>query len=302
MKKTLIYSVALLATAGTSFAQSYATNTSGNWANGTHWGGSEPLATGDAFIRGETQHVYVTMEGEVANRLTLGQSASQATLHILSGSLELKGDGATAPGQLYLSWGGTGNSKGIVNLSGGSLTALGYGTNTEDAGDIAQLNISGEGVFDLNGHFIAGGGHADADDSVKVTGSNASIDVSNSANFGANSALSFVLDGGGASTFFANTFTANATADLVIDFGTYAYSGSGTDQITIVNSNTLTAFDVGNISYLNDAGFNYTLVQDTVGSGDIFLNIIPEPGTYALLGGMIALSYVMVRRGRSILG
>lgn len=300
MKKQLIEIFGVTVLASSLCAVEFDSGQSGNWGTGIRWSSDvEPTNTQDAFIRSGTQHVYVTLDDEVANRLTLGQSGSNSTLSILSGSLELTGDGSANLGQLYMSWGGVGDTTGIVNLSGGSLTALGYATNTNDAGDIAQLNISGDGIFDLNGHFTAGGGHVDADDSVNVTGSSAGIDISNSATFGANSELSFLLDGGGASTFFANRFTANAAADLVIDFGTYAYSGSGTDKIMLVDSSNLSAFDVSNISYLNDAGFNYTLVQDTVGSGDIYLNIIPEPGTYALLGGLLALSYVMLRRRKA---
>jgi hypothetical protein len=30
----------------------------------------------------------------------------------------------------------------------------------------------------------------------------------------------------------------------------------------------------------------------------VTLNVVPEPGTYALLGGFLALGYVMVRRRR----
>ena len=178
MKKIWIGLICLVAMAAGAVAGSYATDASGNWDNDTNWGGAEPVATEDTFIRSGTNNVYVTLDGEVANRLTLGQSGSQATLYVMSGSLELTGDGTVAPGQLYTSWGGLGETKGVVNLSGGSLTALGYGTNCDSAGDIAQLNISG-GTFDLNGHMFVGGGHADADDSVNITGVDALIDISN---------------------------------------------------------------------------------------------------------------------------
>ena len=44
-------------------------------------------------------------------------------------------------------------------------------------------------------------------------------------------------------------------------------------------------------------GVDYTL-DYTTGS-NITLNVVPEPGTYALIGGMLALGYVMVRRRRA---
>ena len=156
MKKILIGIFGVAALAGTSFAVEFNGGENGNWGVDARWGGAQPTVDGAAFIRSGTQNVYVTLDDEVAQRLTLGQSASQATLSILSGSLTLGGNGGSNEGKLYVSWGGPGETKGVVNLSGGSLTALGYGTNTDTAGDIAQLNISGTGVFDLNGHFAAG--------------------------------------------------------------------------------------------------------------------------------------------------
>ena len=298
MKKTFIYPALFFAAAAVSFAVEFRSGQSGNWGTGTRWSGdAQPTNTQSAFIRSGTQDVYVTLPGEVAHRLTFGQSGSQSTWHITGGSLKLTGDGGGGnDGQLYISWGGDGDTRGVVNLSGGSLTAKGFGVNVNSAADVAQLNISGSGNFDLNGHFGTGAGFNGAENRVTITGSNATIDISNSATIGAHASLEFTLDAGGASTFVANTFTANAAADLVIDFGAYAYSGSGTDKITIVNANNLNAaFDVANISYRNDGGLDYELIQDT-GSGDIYLNVVPEPASWALLGGLFALLHIMMRR------
>ena len=272
---------------------------SGDWSD-DRWGNSEPTGLTDTFIRTGTQTVTVTQHGEVANRLTLGQSGSQSTLTISSGSLDLVGGGdGKAPGQLYLSWSGHGETKAVLNLSGGSLTALGYGTDTNSAGDCAQLNISGTGTFHLDGHLTVGGGHADAEDSVTITGSRANIEIRKGAIFQANSTLKFTLDMYGASTLNANSFKADPTAKLVIDFGTYVYSGSGTDVVLLVDANVFaTPFETTNISYLNAAELNYKLIQDPDDSGDIYVSI-PEPGSYTLLGGLVGLGYVMLRRRRA---
>jgi hypothetical protein len=212
-------------------------------------------------------------------------------------SLDLVGAGSQIrPGQLFVSWAGIGETTGVVNLSGGSLTALGYGTKLDSAGDVAQLNISGNGTFNLNGNLNAGGGHADAQDRVSITGSRASIEISNSAIFMANSTLSFTLDESGVSPLNVNSLLVDSAAKLVIDFGTYIYSGAGTDVILLVDANIFaTAFNEANISYLNDAGIDYALIQDTDDSGDVYV-AIPELGTYAWLGGLLALGCAMLCR------
>jgi hypothetical protein len=294
LKKSCVGIVGVVALLINSFAAEY--SGSGDWGD-DNWNTSEPTALMDTFIRTGTQVVTVTQHGEVAHRLTLGQAGSNSTLNISSGSLDLVGAGSQIrPGQLFVSWAGIGETTGVVNLSGGSLTALGYGTKLDSAGDVAQLNISGNGTFNLNGNLNAGGGHADAQDRVSITGSRASIEISNSAIFMANSTLSFTLDESGVSPLNVNSLLVDSAAKLVIDFGTYIYSGAGTDVILLVDANIFaTAFNEANISYLNDAGIDYALIQDTDDSGDVYV-AIPELGTYAWLGGLLALGCAMLCR------
>ena len=85
-----------------------------------------------------------------------------------------------------------------------------------------------------------------------------------------------------------------------------AYAG-GAGTITLLDfaselgniNMTSVLFDTGTLSILN-AGTTYagsTLSWDEATLA-VQLNVIPESGTYALIGGMLALGYVMVRRRR----
>ena len=278
---------------------------SGDWSD-VDWSNGEPTALMDAFIRQETQVVTVRKQGQVAHRLVVGQHASHSTLNITSGSLDLGSAGSEElKGHLYVAWSGVGEVTGIINLRGGALTANWYDTMTNSAGDVAQLNISGNGTFNLNGNLNVGGGHADAEDRVSITGSRASIEVSNSVLFEANSTLKFTLDMYGVSTLNANSFSADPAAKLVIDFGTYVYSGSGTDVVRLVDANIFaTPFDTANISYLNATELSYKLTQDPEGSGDIYVSI-PEPSSNAWLGGLAVWvcgmrTRLAMRRSRSV--
>lgn len=272
---------------------------SGNWSDG-NWDPAEPGVANDAFIRTGTQNVTITRPGEVAHRLVVGQSGSHSTLNVLGGSLDLVGGGSqSSAGQLYVCWSGDGETSGVVNLSGGLLSALGYYTMTNSAGDRAQLNISGNAVLDLDGGLKVGHGHADTEDRVAIIGSGARIDIQNNAHFGPSSTLRFSMDASGVSALHANSLTVAPGAQLVIDFGTYVYSGAGTDVIQLVHANVFVgAFNEANVRYLNDAGMDHELIQDPDDSQGVYVRI-PEPGTCAWLMGLLAWATVMWRRRRA---
>ena len=98
----------------------------------------------------------------------------------------------------------------------------------------------------------------------------------------------------------ANTFDVGAD-NLTVDLT--AYTIVGASSLTLVDytggslSNTFASVTVTDSSGTLTEGVDYTL-DYTTGS-NITLNVVPEPGTYALIGGMLALGYVMVRRRRA---
>ncbi len=122
------------------------------------------------------------------------------------------------------------------------------------------------------------------------------------------SKIAFELDAGGFTTIDgAGRLKTVHDANLYtweVDMAAYT-GGAGTITLLDFDTNngsiymTSTLFDTGTLSILN-AGTTYagsTLSWDEA-TFAVQLNVIPEPGTYALIGGMLALGSVMVRRRR----
>ena len=87
------------------------------------------------------------------------------------------------------------------------------------------------------------------------------------------------------------TFIDIATVDEAINYVLFEAKGSITESTGILASNVATIRYVFPTQSLN--GVQYKEI-DIIG----VVSVIPEPGTYALIAGMLGLSYVMVRRRR----
>ena len=292
MKKTLIYSAALLAMAGTSFAIEYDTGVSGDWGTDINWNtNGQPGAANAAFIRGGTQHVSVTQAGEVAQRLSLGQSGSTSTLSITGGSLTVSDNSPSGSASIRQSH--VAGTTAILNLSGGSLTTVDGNANESVWGDylmigdgVSQLNISG-GSLSVGDDFQVKGGSV-----VKVTGNTASINVVDDTDLAATTGFTFDFNSGTAVSLWN-------TADLIIATGAsldvIGLSGLTAGDYDLFAYSTIGgSFDVSDITITGlGGGLSGSILSD---AGNVYLQVIPEPSTYALLGGIFALSYVMVRR------
>jgi hypothetical protein len=83
-----------------------------------------------------------------------------------------------------------------------------------------------------------------------------------------------------------------------------SYSASNGLSLILASYGTFSDGPFNSITVTGIAGATWTQDVDyTIDLGDgsadtLSLTIIPEPGTYALIGGMLALGYVMVRRRR----
>ena len=295
MKKQLIGIFSLAALASSALAVEFNAGESGNWGTASRWGGTEPTNTSLAGIRSGTQTVFVTLAGEEAQRIILGQSGSTATLEISNGSLTVSG--GTDPGAASIRQSHVVGSTGIVNLSGGSLTTVDGSAGDDGWGDYLML---GDGVSQLN---ITGGSLSVGDDLqvqgasvVSVTGNSATINVVDDTDLAATTGFTFDFNSGTAVSLWN-------TADLIIASGASLdviglSSLTAGDYDLFAFSNTISgAFDVSDITI---TGLSGGLSGSILSDGDsVYLNVIPEPGTYALLGGLLALGHVMLRRRRA---
>lgn len=195
---------------------------------------------------------------------------------------------------------------GTLNLTGGALTL----TQTSPSNNAASFNLNGgstlnffDGVHTINERINTTG----ATSTVRVTGSLATINVHQQSAF--NATMDFVFDAAGISTFDSDSrlgfgfsaITINASAytggdatfvlvDTDLFNGTYAYNGGGFATIGTIVAPT------GYTATFDQSKFVGDPVDGFTGQITLTLAVVPEPGTYALLGGIFALSYVMVRR------
>ena len=197
---------------------------------------------------------------------------------------------------------------GTLNLTGGALTL----TQTSEANNAAQfflndgslLNFSG-GVHTINERIHTTG----ATSTIRITGSAATINVHQQSAF--NATMDFVFDAAGISTFDSDSRLGFSTSTITIDASAYT-GGAATfvlvDTGLFAGSYVSNGGGFGNIgTIVAPTGFTATLDQslfdgDPVDgfTGEITLTLaaVPEPQTFALIGGCLALGYVMVRRRR----
>jgi len=166
--------------------------------------------------------------------------------------------------------------QGSGNLQWGGLATIGDGTTgTDTLSVITQSSVAGSDLdVAANGKIQLRWFDARAEGSIVPE-----IDLSGALDFAAGSIFEVNLEGGS---------TGNALTE-----GTYFLIGS----TNITGSATLSLID-----FEADQAANSFLSIDTTNADvnlqGLYLNVIPEPGTYALLAGCFALASVMIRRRR----
>ena len=194
----------------------------------------------------------------------------------------------TAQSQLNYAWT-------IENGASLTSTATSLGDELIIAGGSGTLTLATGGDMDiqfLRPRFVAGGNF--------VIQAGASLDTFAYGLGSTSGNIKYVADASSVTTW-RNSDVFDVGADnLTVDLT--AYTIVGASSLTLVDytggslSNTFASVTVtdGGTTLVN--GVDYTL-DYTTGS-NITLNVVPEPGTYALIGGMLALSAVMLRRRR----
>ena len=293
MKKIIAGLISIGAMAGNSFAANifWDGSSDGNFNNVSNWNtGSVPGAGDTAFIRNETNNpVFQNAQDRTFDRLSMGLNGSAASLwrlDINGGSintttgpnnigqhtagtvvLNVQGGAFTAQGEIVAGGGGTGDT--FINLSSGSLSvaSANFGSNTGNA----ALNIIGDAALSATG-----GGFT----------------------FGSNGTLSFEFNATGVKTLSLGSLTA-ASGTLAVDLT--GYTGTHNTTITLADvtggAGISSAFGTVNVT---EGAYAGSFVTQDLGNDVITLTIIPESGCYALIGGLLALGSVMLRRRRAL--
>jgi autotransporter-associated beta strand protein len=244
-------------------------------------GGTGAIATGNVLQSGTTVTVDST-------------SGSSALGSVVSGSNSLvkNGSGTTTLNATNTYTGTTTVSSGMLLINGNNSAATGAVTVASGA------TLGGSGMIGglttiLSGGILAPGNTSDVltfgGALTLATGSSTVMEIAGAASD------SIDVDGqltyGGALTLTSDTLIAYGVYDLFWvasetgDFASIILSGAAYSGETFAQVGDLWTTTVG--------GDTYTFSQLT---GD--LTVVPEPGTYALLGGMFALAHVMLRRRR----
>ncbi|WOO40733.1 PEP-CTERM sorting domain-containing protein [Rubellicoccus peritrichatus] len=194
---------------------------------------------------------------------------------------------------------GTVGGTNTLDITGGTLNAitrLTMGSST-DATNI--INVSGG---DINGSNVLQLQANGATSLFSITGSDATIDFAGNveANGGALNEFEFILgnSGGNHVSLIDTAAQLKITTDTVLTIDAGTWDGTGSTNIVLFEYDTISGsglFDVqlngltGTLNYAGGTG-NQVVLEGAA--------IIPEPGTYAALAGIIGLGIAVIRRRR----
>ena len=254
-------------------------------------------------------------------RFSTGNGTGASVVNLNSGAItSWSGNqtGTTTTGVLDLNQAGGASANNTFNLNGGALTINQVITN----------NNSGTATFNFNGGTLKAAGDSSnfvdlggAGQTAVVMAGGAVID-SNGFNVTIPQALVAGIGGGGLTKDGAGTLTltgANTfTGDISINAGTLAITSAFIDDAADVNLVTGAVFDLGFVGSDTIGSLFINGVSQAVGtyggvgsgatfesayfSGTGLLNVtvsaIPEPASFAALGGLAALVFGVMRRRR----
>jgi len=257
-----------------------------------------------------------TISSEIGSNVTsVTQSGSNSTLVLSSGNTYTGGTAVTA-GELL-----------ITNGTSGSATGIGSTLSVGSNGTFGGIGTSNSTSFNIAGHVIAGSGLVtDTTGQTVITGqavlhnstfANATLSFNlNSANqnstsinvgstgvdFG-NTTLSLTLKGSSIiAPFTSYVLVAGTNTGSLAGVDGSQYEGittaaSGADGLAVGQYKILSG---ASLSFTNDLGFyspgSFLYLNTVGGVDDIDVDVVPEPGTWAMLLGGMALLVMWQRR------
>ena len=288
MKKIIAGLISIGAMAGNSFAASvnWDGSSSGNFNEGSNWSGESVPGAGDtAFIRNETNNpVFQNAQDRTFDRLSMGDGAGTLwRLDINGGSINT----TSGPNNIGQQTAGTA----VLNVQGGAFTALGEIVAGGGGGD-TFINLSSGSLSVASANIGSNTGNA----TLNIIGDAALSATGGGFTFGSNGTLSFEFNATGVKTLSLGSLTA-ASGTLAVDLT--GYTGTYT-TITLADvtggAGISSAFGTVNVT---EGAYAGSFVTQDLGNDVITLTIVPESGCYALIGGLLALGSVMLRRRRA---
>lgn len=233
------------------------------WSNAANWGGTGPVSGTDTVVINGTFTVdYDVVAAQNFNDIDV---LGGATLNMLTGAFTLNGAFNFTTGNVQ--------SGSAINFVGG----------THDFG--TRLGVA---------HFGAGG-------TIRVTGSGATIAMGQTANMNG-ATFDYIFDSVGVSSLDFESYVQGGTKPGLVSVDGSSYTG-GSGEFTLITAGGASGLiaEITNTTVSGFSALDYTtaITQD-LANDRVYLTVtaVPEPETFALLGGLLALGYVMVRRRR----
>ena len=325
MKKLLIGMIGLAAMTGEAFAANISYLTDSDFSDQT-------TAAGDSIYIRSGANVVLDQDTPSLNTVFLSHNTGNGTLtmdsaysmtattinagHLTQGSGKLgtvnQSAGSVSVTTLNV---GNGTGSGEYNMSGGALTGstgamtvgangafnMSGGTLTSSSASTTatRFSVKSGGSFDISGGTFDDDGRLAVRGTFTITGNEATINLHQMSGASNSGTFEFAFDSDGVSTIASDSWLDFSNASLSINKADYA--GGAGDFVLVDAGNSLLngGFGAGNISAVGfgEEGVDWYLTQDFV-ANTVTFTVVPEPGTYALLGGLLALGHVMLRRRR----
>lgn len=283
----------LAGSTGSAGATSIEVTGTGSFSVGTAFHlGTPGEATGGAAVS-----LLVADDGQltVGESLNIGHSGGETTVTVTGGTVDV--DGVMRLGNKQSGNASTANA--FLEITGGSMSiAGGIAGDDRDMDSTANFSLAGDGSFSFgtDGWSFAPGGQTFA-----IAGSGATFNGASNLHFSDGNIISFTGDAGGFSPVTlqgGDLVIGGDQIELEIDaaevsLGLYVlfeFDGiggyAGTDSV----------FGIENVT-LADPGWTYNLQY---GEEILALEIIPEPGAYAMIFGALALAGAFILRRRRV--
>ena len=283
-------------------------NTGGNWVGDTVPGGGNQAILGSTTLESATADFDTSTT--TVNGIEAGDAQNNSFSNATTGVFNMNS------GTLNMGYNHTGRfgGTGTFNITGGSIiqsTGFGGQWGTQGADSVGNLNMT-DGILSLTGtHLfatdsgtsnvalsggawstqgIAAGGNGGTAN-FTIVGDNATFTLGSNGFSSAGGTTNWTLDFGASGITkvdSSSTISFGGTDNLIIDLAGY----TGGSEVTIFEAATSITGTFDDVSFINGDG----LLTYNADSIVLSVTAVPEPSSYALIGGLLALGSVMVRR------